>query len=290
MDEEHKSWKSTFSFAWRSANIVAMTSKNTLPTPSRQNKTKPAEQMPMTSLAVERVKPKRSTEFQPSSKNTTRARNAAAASKSLVKPKGKVTPTVKISFRATRHTPPEAHNTGKGRGVGGGQPTLFKEEYAALAHRMCAIMGATNKELAEVLGVTDRTISNWIAAYPEFKTAVSSGKLIADTNVAAALYKTEVGYEYPDMDIRTVALGGNAGSEIVITPIIKIVQPNPTSIQWWLKNRRPAAWKDKSDVTVAHSVPDEEEGRSRFTDRMAASAQRQADMRASRRDRGMTGD
>lgn len=270
--------------------IVAMPTKKMLPAPARQKRMKPNDETTVISPAREPAKPKRNTEIQPASKKTSTAQKAAAEPKSQVKPEGKATPTVKISFRATRHTPPETHNTGKGRGVGGGQPTLFKEEYAAIAHRMCAIMGATNKELAEVLGVTDRTISNWIAAHPEFKTAVSSGKLIADTNVAAALYKTAVGYEYPDMDIRTVALGGNAGSEIVITPIIKIVQPNPTSIQWWLKNRRSADWKDKSEVTVENSVPNEQEGRARFTDRMAAAALRQTEVRASRRSKGLTGD
>lgn len=192
--------------------------------------------------------------------------------------------------RAARHAPAKPSGKGKGRGAGGGQPTLYKEEYSALAYNMCAIMGATNKELAGVLGVSERTIANWIAAHPEFKTALTSGKLIADANVAAALYKTAVGYEHPDMDIRAVALGGNAGSEIVMTPIIKIVQPNPTSIQWWLKNRRSADWKDKSEVSVEHSVPNEEEGRARFTDRMAAAAKRQAEVRESRRKQGMTGD
>lgn len=275
---------------WHAVTITTMTAKKKLPAPARQKRTKPNAGTPEILAPPEPTKPKRSTKAQPALKKPAAAWETTAPAAPEAKRKGTSTPKVKVSARAARHTPAKASGKGKGRGAGGGQPTLYKEEYAAFAHNMCAILGATNKELAEVLGVSERTIANWIAAHPEFKTALSSGKLIADANVAAALYKTAVGYSHEDIDIRTVALGMNQGSEIVITPITKIVQPNPISIQWWLKNRRPADWKDKSEVSVEHNVPNEEECRARFTDRMAAAAKLQAAVRASRRERGMTGD
>lgn len=77
---------------------------------------------------------------------------------------------------------------------------------------------------------------------------------------------------------------------VVLTSMVKIVRPTPTSIQWWLKNRRPADWKDKSEVSVVHAVPNEEECRARFTDRITAAAVRQALVRESRRKNGMSGD
>ena len=46
------------------------------------------------------------------------------------------------------------------------------------------------------------------------------------------------------MDIRVV------GQEIVQTPIRKVYAPDTTACIFWLKNRRPAEWRDKIE-TVA---------------------------------------
>jgi len=59
-----------------------------------------------------------------------------------------------------------------------GHPTSFKPEYCELAHNYC-LLGATNEELTDFLGVTRRTIYNWIASHPDFATSVREGRDLA---------------------------------------------------------------------------------------------------------------
>jgi hypothetical protein len=221
----------------------------------------------------------------------------ATTQKRAGKPQENATPKPLRNIRALKHveTSVEAVKSeeldAEELAIKNGGVSLWKPEYADLAHKMCAIMGATDKELAAVLDVSLRTIHSWKHQHPEFKEALTTGKAIADAQVAVALYKTAVGYEHDDMDIRTVTLPGmNAGSEIVMTPIVKIVQPNSQSIQWWLKNRRPADWKDKSEVTVETVNLDMEAATARFGDRMAEARRRQDEIRRRRILDGLKGD
>lgn len=270
--------------------IVPMTPKKTPIKTARKAKVAPIVP-PVVAPAPAPVKRKPKVKPQPATKKRATARKPAA------KPIPKEKPKPLKGVRALKHAPvpskvgekPDELDAEEKAAKAG--RTLWKPDYIAIAHNTCAIMGATDKELAGVLGVSVRTIDNWKHQHPEFRTALSTGKLIADTQVAAALYKTAVGYQHDDIDIRAITLPGmNAGSEVTITPIVKVVQPNPQSIQWWLKNRRPADWKDKSEVTVDHVNLDLETAQARFGDRMEAARAKQAEVRARRKDKGLTGD
>jgi len=99
--------------------------------------------------------------------------------------------------------------------------------------------GWTDKKIAEMLGVTERTLNNYKKDYPEFFQSLKRGKNIADGKVEIALYQRAVGYSYPDVHIL------RDGTAI---PIIKHCAPDPTSMIFWLKNRQPERWRDKSEV------------------------------------------
>jgi hypothetical protein len=60
-----------------------------------------------------------------------------------------------------------------------------------------------------------------------------------------------VGYEHPEVDIRTVSIGDGC-SEIVQTPIIKKYPPSEVACIFWLKNRQPKKWRDKQDVSISN--------------------------------------
>jgi len=122
-----------------------------------------------------------------------------------------------------------------------GRPTLYKEEYAEQARKYC-LLGATDRELAELFEVNEDTIHEWKKVHPAFSESVKKGKAQADANVADRLYQRALGYEHPEIDIRVV------NQTIVETPITKIYPPDPTAAIFWLKNRQKAKWRDRQEL------------------------------------------
>jgi transposase-like protein len=130
-----------------------------------------------------------------------------------------------------------------------GRPTDYKPEYVEQAAKQCE-EGATDQELADFFDVSVRTLYRWKNTYPEFCQALKASKAPADERVVRSLFERAVGYERDEVDIRVV------NGEIVQTPIRKFYPPDTTAAIFWLKNRQPAAWKDKLETTheVGESV------------------------------------
>lgn len=108
----------------------------------------------------------------------------------------------------------------------------------------CAAKGYTDKQFAKIFGVTEQTINNWKNDYPVFFESLKDGKLLADAKVEASLYQRACGYSHPEVHI-TNYLG-----KIKCTPIIKHYPPDPTSMIFWLKNRKKDEWRDKHEIDV----------------------------------------
>lgn len=125
--------------------------------------------------------------------------------------------------------------------MAGGAPTLYREEYNEQAYRLC-LLGHTDSELATFFDVDEGTINNWKHAHPEFFKSIKKGKDIADGHVSESLYKSALGYEHPDVDIKMYE------GEIIETPITKYYPPNATSAIFWLKNRQSKKWRDKQEI------------------------------------------
>ena len=121
---------------------------------------------------------------------------------------------------------------------GGGRPSMYKEDYADQAYKLC-LLGHTDEELAKFFKVSETTINNWKKEHKEFYLALKEGKEIADANVAASLYRRANGYSHPDVDIKVI------DGQIVQTELTKYYPPDATSAIFWLKNRQPKKWRDK---------------------------------------------
>lgn len=130
-----------------------------------------------------------------------------------------------------------------------GRPSLYRPEFADQARKLCAL-GATDANLADFFEVSIATIRNWMTQHADFLDAIKEAKKVADELVERSLYMRARGYEYDDIDIRTVAVGKGI-SEIVITPIRRHVAPDPTSMIFWLKNRQPERWRDIKAVELS---------------------------------------
>lgn len=130
--------------------------------------------------------------------------------------------------------------------VKAGRPSLYRPEFDETARKVC-LLGATNAQLADFLGVGEAAINDWLVLHPGFARAVQSGRVEADAEIAASLYHRAKGYSHGEDDIRTVSVGGGV-SEVVITPTVKHYPPDTQAASLWLRNRHPERWKDKVDV------------------------------------------
>lgn len=130
------------------------------------------------------------------------------------------------------------------------RPSRYRKEYAELAYKLC-LLGATDAEMADILGVKEQTLNNWKKAHPEFFESLKTGKAIADAKVAHSLFQRANGYSHPDVDIRVVE------GKIVKTEIVKHYPPDTVAGIFWLKNRRKNNFRDKVDheVTGAEGGP-----------------------------------
>jgi hypothetical protein len=129
-----------------------------------------------------------------------------------------------------------------------GRPTKYDSSLCKKVKKLC-LLGATDKDLADFLEVTESTINNWKIEHPEFLESIKKGKKEADANVANRLYKRALGYSHPDTDVRV------CDGMIVKTPMIKHYPPDTTAGIFWLKNRQPERWRDKQEIQ--HSVDPE---------------------------------
>lgn len=123
-----------------------------------------------------------------------------------------------------------------------GRPSLYREEYAEQARKLCLLLGATNEELARFFGVSTVTIASWMNEHAPFLNAIKAGKESADANVASRLYERAMGYSHPDTDIRVI------DGEIIQTELTKHYPPDTAAAFIWLKNRQPERWRDKVEV------------------------------------------
>lgn len=129
-----------------------------------------------------------------------------------------------------------------------GRPTAYDVRFDRIAGRF-ALLGATDVQLAGALGVTVATLTTWKKKYPTFLSSLKSGKDEADSRVVASLFQRATGCSHKAVKILAVANGGNAGSTVEQVPYVERYPPDATSMIFWLKNRRPAEWRDRVDVT-----------------------------------------
>ena len=130
-----------------------------------------------------------------------------------------------------------------------GRKSLFREEYILIA-KAAARFGAIEEEIADELNIGITTLERWKEKYPEFRGDLNVGKQAADDRVERSLYQRANGYSHPAVKIFMTRDG-----KTVEHQYIEYYPPDPTSMIWWLKNRRPDRWRDVQNIeSAARSV------------------------------------
>lgn len=122
-----------------------------------------------------------------------------------------------------------------------GRPTDYKAEYAEQARKLCQL-GATDQEIADFFEVNVRTVYRWKANHDEFCQALKAGKEVADERVERSLFQKATGYEQDAVKIFMPA----GATEPVYAEYREKLAPDTTACIFWLKNRRPDLWRDKT--------------------------------------------
>ena len=130
---------------------------------------------------------------------------------------------------------------GIGESPARGRPTDFKPEYVELGRNYC-LLGADDKDLAQMFEVDERTINRWKDSHPEFCQSIKEGKDIADAEIAKALYQRAKGYAHDEVHV------SNYQGQITLTELVKKYPPDTAAASLWLRNRQPAKWRDKVDI------------------------------------------
>ena len=134
-----------------------------------------------------------------------------------------------------------------------GRPSKYSAALDLTVEYM-ARAGLTDKQISEKLGITEATLNNWKKAHPSFFESLKRGKEDPDDMVEKSLFKMATGYSYKAQKPVSVSMGQGMGSEVQTVEYKEHVPPNPTSIIFWLKNRRPDRWRDKHDVETSGEV------------------------------------
>lgn len=109
--------------------------------------------------------------------------------------------------------------------------------------------GLTDKQIAENMGVAERTFTDWKKKFSAISAVLKKGKEVIDRRVENALLKRALGYEYVETTKELTDLG-----LAVTKQVTKQVAPDTTAQIFWLKNRKPQEWRDKKETEVTGNL------------------------------------
>lgn len=132
------------------------------------------------------------------------------------------------------------------------QADKWRTEDGLLLLKGWARNGLKDTLIAKNMGITAKTLYEWKNKYSDICEALKKGKEPADIEVEDALFKAAIGYYVTvkePIKVKTKKQLKDKGTieEEHVEFIEKetYIPPNPTAIIFWLKNRKPEAWRDR---------------------------------------------
>jgi len=126
--------------------------------------------------------------------------------------------------RPKKEKPPETKKMGR--------PSKLNQQSTLDKAKKLYLKGCTDIEVAEILGVSEQTINNWKKRDKNFVESLKDWKDEADKEVEKSLYQRACGYDRDDHHYPA----------------------DPTSMIFWLKNRKRLEWRDKTDIEHTGNV------------------------------------
>jgi hypothetical protein len=112
--------------------------------------------------------------------------------------------------------------------------------------------GLIDEQIAHNMGIAISTLHEWKKKYPELSESLKTSKEVVDIQVENALFKNAMGYDYTE--VKEIIEKDEQGKDRKrIERYHKKMPPNTTAQIFWLKNRKPAEWRDRQEVDNKHS-------------------------------------
>ena len=108
--------------------------------------------------------------------------------------------------------------------------------------------GLIDEQIAHNMGISRSTLSEWKNKYSDIADTLKKTKEIVDREVENALFKRAMGYKYDEVTYER-------GEEV--KRVTKEVAPDTTAQIFWLKNRKPAEWRDKIEQQQTVTIQDD---------------------------------
>lgn len=122
-----------------------------------------------------------------------------------------------------------------------GAPTKYDEKYNEQAYKLCAKHGYNDKTLSDFFNISASTLYNWKNEHPHFLESIKGGKDEFDTDqVENALLRRALGTKVEE----------SRSDKDGETHTTKEIPPDPTSIIFWLHNRRRDRWRKGQDINL----------------------------------------
>lgn len=114
--------------------------------------------------------------------------------------------------------------------------------------------GLTDEQIAQNIGIVESTLYEWKNKYSEISESLKKGKEVVDYEVENALLKRALGYTVKEEKL-------TKDGEVV--ELEREVPGDVTAQIFWLKNRKPDAWRDKPEdngnkeeaITIINNIP-----------------------------------
>ena len=112
-----------------------------------------------------------------------------------------------------------------------------------------AMDGLTDEQIAHNMGIRRSTLYEWRKKFTIISDTLKKSKEVADRYVENALYKRAIGYE-EIVEKKQRVLHGVVVEENITT---KQIPPDVTAMIFWLKNRKPDVWRDKTETAITET-------------------------------------
>jgi hypothetical protein len=134
-----------------------------------------------------------------------------------------------------------------------GRPPKYKKCFNEIAESACAELGADDKQLGKLFGVSKTAIENWKLEHEGFLDSIKRGKDVYDTAIVeVSLLKRANGYGYVEKHTEAIVNKDGQMTELKrVKNVTKEVVPDTTAAIFWLKNRHPGRWRDIKAVELS---------------------------------------
>lgn len=125
-----------------------------------------------------------------------------------------------------------------------GRKSPYRPEFDRQVYKF-SLLGITEKRMAELLDVSEKTFNEWKKRRPLFRKSLREGQELADAEVATALTERASGYEYMEaVPIKVKEVKYENGKRVrewervEITMVKRVIPPDPQAIKYFMNNRR----------------------------------------------------